>query len=1347
MLFNSRTMKTTFTPYEKLLIAKYNPDVILDFRKKELKQYDAKMKNDYIKKVLKSVNDIKKNEPIVKITRSERQLLKDYNKEALPDFRSKEWQILTSDEKEEYLREQIQIAIENKKESKEKINYIGDIKFTFITYTLTEKEIAEIDNDDSTLVSDIINFEEKRNNIWDLYFEDNKRIEEIKFSLGTDKNIKSDFTNIKKTSYKDGYDNRFYFSNDIIINFDIKINKNDFNDYIKAFIIKGTGIMKDGYNNDNDYDFINKDYKINYNINNKKVNEYKKLKMKDASVYNLEDYENQEWDTKNGRCVFDYIINRYGNIKGFKLACNDENLLEVFDDEDALINGVDTYQLNNFCEKYKIPLYAYNENDDLFHFYYPDKKSNVPSMMFKILNNHFYPIPETKRKAYINKKTGLNIYSNLYQEQETKQKETKEEIINLNKNENSLIKLGEMMNDNKKIPLVKMYNGKITTIKLNNNKYLFNDNDEQIKQITLNMGLDYTGQSIGELVSIIIKEKINSSNPNIYVYNQLLKAKKNRSFNGLISKKIIDYKPINYYKINKKINNNNNQIDELNELNNEINEILKLDFIKENVYYNDNLKADYKPINYYKINKHNQLIIDELNNEIYEILKLDFIKEKEYYNDNLKTDYYKNIYNEFASLIKSNYYKINNNNQLKIDELNNEINEILKLDFIKENQYYKCNIYANNYNYINYFTPNKIINNQLIIEELNNEINEILKLDFIKEKEYYNDNLIAYDINKCYSSILYNPIEEWMLIDVNNDWEDWEDKNEIKLGLYYIITDDNLLFKGNNIYSSSIVKKAIQENINFTISKVLYADKKQSKELFIDIIDEILKITNNDKDLYKLMINHISGMLGRNKTTHTKGQINKSIEQIFITLDNYKKIDKEINPFITKINNTDYYLYGYNKDVKLYENNIPMYIQILDQSNIKLYDMIKKADGELIGRKVDCAIIKNPKNKLELGEKWGDYRLSSIPKLTNKEINNNFNFIEELEYKEYRTLNDSDNYQKILNICLTYGGCLMTGDAGTGKSYVIKKITEILGKEKVIKITPTNKSALNIRGQTIHRFLQLKDGKISRNTIEKIKNMNLDLIIIDEISMINKDLWKLLLLLKEETKIKFLLVGDDKQLPPIEDDGIERDYFNSSIVKYLSNYNKINLTIKKRYDKKLSDILDNIDYINIKDFNNSKETQKNICYLNKTRKLINAYWNNKLKLSNSILIKEDKNDEYSQDIYLYKNLPLIAKKTVLNGDLIINNEKFILENYDNEFLYLSSERPDENGETIIHKIDININDLQKYFCLNYCSTTHKSQGDTIIENFTIYDFNLMSKKCKYTALSRAKNTEQITIKQ
>jgi hypothetical protein len=42
--------------------------------------------------------------------------------------------------------------------------------------------------------------------------------------------------------------------------------------------------------------------------------------------------------------------------------------------------------------------------------------------------------------------------------------------------------------------------------------------------------------------------------------------------------------------------------------------------------------------------------------------------------------------------------------------------------------------------------------------------------------------------------------------------------------------------------------------------------------------------------------------------------------------------------------------------------------------------------------------------------------------------------------------------------------------------------------------------------------------------------------------MITKDLWKRLCLLKMETDITFLLLGDEKQCPPVEDE-VVGDYF------------------------------------------------------------------------------------------------------------------------------------------------------------------------------------------------------------
>ena len=67
-------------------------------------------------------------------------------------------------------------------------------------------------------------------------------------------------------------------------------------------------------------------------------------------------------------------------------------------------------------------------------------------------------------------------------------------------------------------------------------------------------------------------------------------------------------------------------------------------------------------------------------------------------------------------------------------------------------------------------------------------------------------------------------------------------------------------------------------------------------------------------------------------------------------------------------------------------------------------------------------------------------------------------------------------------------------------------------------------------------------------------------------------------------------------------------------------------------------------------------------------------------------------------------------------------------------------RPDGEYIYSIDKIIFN-----KYFRLNYCSTIHKAQGETIRDNFNIYEWNIMNEKMKYTAITRAINIKNIGI--
>ncbi|WP_177388381.1 AAA family ATPase [uncultured Campylobacter sp.] len=129
----------------------------------------------------------------------------------------------------------------------------------------------------------------------------------------------------------------------------------------------------------------------------------------------------------------------------------------------------------------------------------------------------------------------------------------------------------------------------------------------------------------------------------------------------------------------------------------------------------------------------------------------------------------------------------------------------------------------------------------------------------------------------------------------------------------------------------------------------------------------------------------------------------------------------------------------------------------------------------------------------------------------------------------------------------------ITGGAGVGKSYVIKKLIEnyrARGK-LVIVLGSTGISAVEIGGVTVHSFFrfgicknheELKgfDRKQSGKLSELRKILALaDLIVIDEISMIGAELFEMIYLRISNSKFngRLLVTGDFYQLPPVRKEG------------------------------------------------------------------------------------------------------------------------------------------------------------------------------------------------------------------
>ena len=141
----------------------------------------------------------------------------------------------------------------------------------------------------------------------------------------------------------------------------------------------------------------------------------------------------------------------------------------------------------------------------------------------------------------------------------------------------------------------------------------------------------------------------------------------------------------------------------------------------------------------------------------------------------------------------------------------------------------------------------------------------------------------------------------------------------------------------------------------------------------------------------------------------------------------------------------------------------------------------------------------------------------------------------------------------------------LTGKAGTGKTTLLKKILQTTYKNTVV-VAPTGIAVLNAGGVTIHSFFQLPfssfipaddfknevehlyfetKSSIKRhfkmNKTKQILLKNLELIIIDEVSMLRADLLDAMNEMLQHVRrsqspfggVQILFIGDLWQLPPV----------------------------------------------------------------------------------------------------------------------------------------------------------------------------------------------------------------------
>jgi len=377
----------------------------------------------------------------------------------------------------------------------------------------------------------------------------------------------------------------------------------------------------------------------------------------------------------------------------------------------------------------------------------------------------------------------------------------------------------------------------------------------------------------------------------------------------------------------------------------------------------------------------------------------------------------------------------------------------------------------------------------------------------------------------------------------------------------------------------------------------------------------------------------------------------------------------------------------------------------------------------------------------------------------------------------------------------------LTGGAGVGKTTITKEIIKHFQDEakKVAKLASTGMAATLIEGQTLHSFLDLgiasnieeleKNAKFEiKKKVKKLLS-SMDLIVIDEISMVSDTLLEMIQLRLDQAGFSgvLLVVGDFLQLPPVVRGYGEVKFAFESKSWQKFNFKMIELThIYRTDDEKFIGLLKNIrdgfvdegvhnhlnEYIKPLPEDKSEFTflfgKNNSAAFHNKQQL--EFIDSELFTKEAQIIKHQKStkdleiERYMNDARIEKELELKINAPVLftrNAWNYFNGERGIVVNVDNSFVYvqksdgvvvklepISQSKSKWSEKTIDGKkemVEENIFSIFQYpIKLAFAITIHKSQGMSI-EDLIIQTNEIFAPSQFYVAISRSSNPKRLNL--
>jgi len=377
----------------------------------------------------------------------------------------------------------------------------------------------------------------------------------------------------------------------------------------------------------------------------------------------------------------------------------------------------------------------------------------------------------------------------------------------------------------------------------------------------------------------------------------------------------------------------------------------------------------------------------------------------------------------------------------------------------------------------------------------------------------------------------------------------------------------------------------------------------------------------------------------------------------------------------------------------------------------------------------------------------------------------------------------------------------LTGGAGVGKTTITRNVIKYYEEEakKVAKLASTGMAATLIGGQTLHSFLDLGiagdlkelelKGKfeISKKVKKLISSM--DLIVIDEISMVSDTLFDMIILRLRQADFKgsLLVVGDFLQLPPVVRGYSEVRFAFESLSWEKFAFEIVELThIYRTDDKDFIELLASIrDGFVDEDVHNSlnefikplSENLSEFTFLFGKNSSASLHNKNQLEFVDKELhvkeaqvikhlksIKELEIERFMDDARIEKELELKVGVRVLftrNSWNYFNGERGVVVNIDNSFVYVQKsdgtvvkletvaqsksvwrEKNIDGKKEVVEEALFSV--YQYPIKLAYAITIHKSQGMSI-EDLIIETNEIFAPSQFYVAISRSSNPKRLNL--